>query len=47
MIILVEQYKVGYHEVCGAMLNLPTSESKASEASRNAQAVAYTEVEVG
>ena len=33
--------------VCGAMLNLLTGESKASEVAKNTQAVAYTEVEVG
>jgi hypothetical protein len=43
----VEQYEAGYHKVCGAMLNLPIGESKALEPSRNAQAIAYTEVEVG
>ena len=47
MIILVEQYEIGYQKVCGAMLNLPTGENRASEASRNTQAVAYTKVEVG
>ena len=36
MIILVEQYEVGYREVYGAVLNLPTSESRASEAGQNA-----------
>jgi hypothetical protein len=43
----VEQYKARYRKVCGAMLNLSTSESGASKANRNAQAIAYTEVEVG
>jgi hypothetical protein len=43
----VEQYEVGYHKVCGEMLNMSTSESRALEAGRNAQVVAYTKVEVG
>jgi hypothetical protein len=38
---------MGYHKVCGAMLNLPTSESRALKASRDAVAIAYIEVEVG
>jgi hypothetical protein len=43
----VEQYKVGYCKVCGTVFNLPTSEGRALEASRDAQAIANTEVEVG
>ena len=46
-VILVEQYEARYHKVCVAMLNLPTGESKASEASKNAEVIAYGEVEVG
>jgi hypothetical protein len=43
----VEQCEAGYHRICGAVFNLPTSESRALEASRDAQAVVNTEVEVG
>ena len=41
------QYEVGCRKVCRAMLNLSIGESRASEAGKNAQVVAYTEVEVG
>jgi hypothetical protein len=37
----------GYCEVCGAVLNLPTSDARASEASKDTEAIANTEVEVG
>jgi hypothetical protein len=43
----VEQYEAGYRKICEAVLNLPTSEDKALEAGGDAQAIAYTEVEVG
>jgi hypothetical protein len=43
----VEQYEAGYCEVCEAVFTLPISEGRASEASRDAQTVAYIEVEMG
>ena len=43
----MEQYEAGYRKVCRAMLNLSTGQSRASKVGRNAQAVVYTEVEVG
>jgi hypothetical protein len=43
----VEQCEAGYHRICGVVFNLPTSKSRASEAGKDAQAVANTEVEVG
>ena len=42
----MEQYEVGYRKIHGAMFNLPTGESRALEAGKNTQVVAYTEVEV-
>ena len=42
----MEQYEEGHCEVCRAMSNLPTSEGRVLEASGDAQAIAYTEVEV-
>jgi hypothetical protein len=43
----MEQYEARYCQVYGTVFNLPTSEGKASEASKDAQAIANTEVEVG
>ena len=43
----MEQYEEGHCEVCGAMSNLQTSGGRASDAGGDAQAVAYTKVEVG
>jgi hypothetical protein len=43
----VEQYEARYCEVCGAVFNLLTSESRALKASRDAEAIANTKVEVG
>jgi hypothetical protein len=47
MIILVEQLEAGYRKVFGAMLNLPTCKSRASEIGGGVQAITYTKVEVG
>ena len=43
----MEQYEEGHCKVCRAMYNLPKSEGRASKASEDTQAIAYTEVEVG
>jgi hypothetical protein len=46
-VILVEQYEKGHCKFYGAMFNLTTSEGRASKAGGDAQAAAYTKVEVG
>jgi hypothetical protein len=45
-VIMVEQYEAKYCKVCGAGFKLPTSEGRAPEASKDAEAVANTKVEV-